>query len=83
MDGNTSAVEACIAHLEGGFEQLDHRLGSLEADLRSGFIELHARIDRMDQRIDRLTWRMTALIVGSWVTILTTVITLAFTGPHH
>jgi len=80
-----------MAHLAGGYEQLDKRLGDLAAsidsrfaqvdarfaqvdarfvqmDLRFGQIEL--RLDGLGRRLDGFQWRMTSLIVATWITTM-------------
>ncbi len=57
-----SSIEERIAHLEGSYEQIERRLGTLEQDVRSLRAEMNARFDRLDSRIDRLDSRMDRLI---------------------
>jgi hypothetical protein len=73
-----------MAHLEGGYQQLDKRLGDLAAsidarfaqvdarfvqmDLRFGQVEL--RLDGLGRRLDGFQWRMTSLIVVTWITTM-------------
>lgn len=56
-------LEARIARLEGSYEQIDRRLGALEARVDSGFADLRAEIragrgetdaklDKLDAKID-------------------------------
>lgn len=57
-----SSIEERIARLEGSFEQIDRRLGTLEQDLRSFRAEVNARFDqlesRLNARIDRVEARL-------------------------
>jgi len=77
-----------MAHLEGAYEQLDKRLGDLAAtiDARFGqvdsrFAQIDARFAQIDSRcaeierkIDTGQWRTYALVVGTWITTIGTVI---------
>jgi predicted nucleic acid-binding Zn-ribbon protein len=52
------ALEVSMARLEGAYEQLDKRLGSVESRMASlerkveeGFAHLHAEIGRVDQHL--------------------------------
>ena len=47
-----SSIEERIARLEGSFEQIERRLGTLEQDLRGFRAETNARFDRLEERID-------------------------------
>jgi tetrahydromethanopterin S-methyltransferase subunit G len=62
-------LEARIAHVEGAFDQVNERLGSIER-----------RLDTMDIRFNhvdsRFNW-LTGIVVGTWVT---TILTILF---HH
>jgi hypothetical protein len=62
-------LEARIAHVEGAFEQVNERLGSIERRL-DGF---DARFNHVDSRFNWLT----GIVVCSWVT---TILTILF---HH
>ncbi len=57
-----SSIEERIARLEGSFEQIERRLGTLEQDLRGFRTETAARFDRLEQRIDRLEQRFDRLM---------------------
>jgi tetrahydromethanopterin S-methyltransferase subunit G len=54
----SSSIEERIARLEGSFEQIERRLGTLEQDLRSLRVELIARFDRLESRLDQLGGRV-------------------------
>ncbi len=66
--------EIRMAHLEGAYEQLDKRLGDLTATIDSRFAQVDVRFDGVDRKIDSLQWRMTSLIVGTWITTILAVI---------
>lgn len=54
--------EPRIARLEGAYEQVDKRLESVDRRLET--------LDRkVDDVRDLLQWRMTSLILGTWVTL--------------
>ena len=57
-----SSIEERIARLEGSFEQIERRLGTLEQDLRRFRAETGARFDRLEQRMDRLEQRFDRLM---------------------
>src|SRR5580692_2139096 len=88
-------LEVQMAHLEGGYEQLDKRLGDLassidarfaqvdsrfaqvdsrfaQVDSRFGQVEL--RLDGLGRRLDGFQWRMTSLIVVTWVTTMVAIL---------
>lgn len=55
--------EPRIARLEGAYEQVDKRLDNIDR-----------RLETLDRKIDGvrdlLQWRMTSLILGSWITLM-------------
>jgi|GEM_PF-3197962 len=66
-----------IARLEGGFEQIDKRMSSLEGalrDLRAEFAafrgELHEEIQRVIARVDHVDARVDMVLYGLVVAIL-------------
>jgi hypothetical protein len=59
-------LEAKIAGLEGSYHQMSDRMNSIDRRLE-GF---DARFQRTDAKIDALQWRMTSLILASWVTLM-------------
>jgi len=77
-------LEIRIAHLEGAYEQIDKRLGDLTAtidgrfaqvdgrfvQIDGRFAQVESRLDGLDRKIDGLQWRMTSLIVGTWMTAI-------------
>jgi hypothetical protein len=74
-------LEIHMAHLEGAYEQLDKRLGDLSATIDARFAQVDARFaqvdarfDGVDRKIDGLQWRMTSLIVGTWITTILAII---------
>ena len=78
-------LEIRMAHLEGTYEQIDKRIGDLTTMINgrfeqvdSGqvdrFAQVDARFNGVDRKIDGLQWRMTSLIVGTWITTILAVI---------
>jgi hypothetical protein len=63
-----------MAHLEGGYEQLDKRLGDLTATVDSRFGQVERRLDSLGQKVDALQWRLTSLIVVTWITTVLAVV---------
>ena len=77
-------LEVQMAHLEGGYEQLDKRLGDLASSIDSRFAQIDARfaqvdsrfgqvelrLDGLGRRLDGFQWRMTSLIVVTWITTM-------------
>jgi tetrahydromethanopterin S-methyltransferase subunit G len=57
-----------MAHIEGAFEQISERLGSIDR-----------RLDAMDSRFN---W-VIGIIVGMWVTLIATQITTILTILSH
>jgi hypothetical protein len=69
--------EIRMARLEGTYEQIDKRLGDLTTTINgrfeqvdSRFAQVDLRFDGVDRKIDGLQWRMTSLIVGTWITTM-------------
>ncbi len=59
-------LETKIAGLEGSYHQISDRMNSIDRRL-DGF---DAHFQRTDAKIDALQWRMTSLILASWVTLM-------------
>jgi hypothetical protein len=59
------ALEVRIARLEGAYEQIDKRLGSIENDIRDFRTEIHMLADRLITRIDRQFFWVLGLLVVS------------------
>jgi hypothetical protein len=76
--------EVRMAGLEGSYRQvsdrlngIDHRLDGIDRRLDGidhrldGFKQrVDARFGATDSKIDRLQWRMTALILSTWITVI-------------
>jgi hypothetical protein len=67
-------LEVRIARLEGAYEQIDKRLGDLTATVNGRFAQVDARLDGLDRKVDGLQWRMTSLIIGTWITTILAVL---------
>jgi len=65
---HATPLEARMAHIEGAFEQISERLGSIDR-----------RLDAMDSRFN---W-VIGIIVGTWVTLMATQITTILTVLSH
>jgi hypothetical protein len=84
-----------LGRLEGGYEQLDKRLGDLAATIEgrfaqvdsrfaqvdsrfaqvdSRFAHVESRLDTLGQKVDGLQWRMTSLILVTWITTMLTML---------
>ena len=59
------ALEVRIARLEGAYEQIDKRLGSIENDIRDLRTEIHILADRLITRMDRQFFWVLGLLVVS------------------
>ncbi len=82
MSGQPLDVQ--MAHLEGDYEQLDKRLGDLATSIDSRFAQVDSRfaqidarfgqvelrLDGLGRRLDGFQWRMTSLIVVTWITTM-------------
>jgi uncharacterized protein YdcH (DUF465 family) len=66
MDARFAQVDARFAQVDARFAQVDARFAQVD----SRFAQIDARIDDLDHKIDGLSWRMTALIVGTWITTM-------------
>ena len=58
----TTSIEERIARLEGSFEQINQRLGTLEQDMRAGFELLGRQLDALASRVDALDARINGRI---------------------
>jgi hypothetical protein len=54
-------LEIRMAHLEGAYEQIEKRLGTVETDVRGLRTDLVSRTDDLASRIDRVDGRMNSL----------------------
>ena len=73
-----------MAHLEGAYEQVDKRLGDLNSTMDSRFAQIDGRfsqidgrftqidgrIDDLGKKVNGLQWRMTSLIVVTWISTI-------------
>ena len=85
---NPEPYEISMARLQGAYEQLDKRLDDLARTTAAGFARVDARFDSFEAkfdaidgrfndvyaRFDSLQWRMTSLIVVTWVTTMATIL---------
>jgi hypothetical protein len=63
-------LEVRIASLEGSYHQVSDRLNSIDRRLDGFEQKVESRLSALDSKIDGLQWRMTALIVGTWITVM-------------
>ncbi|HEY1868108.1 MAG TPA: hypothetical protein VGG70_07395 [Candidatus Cybelea sp.] len=63
-----------IASLEGSYHQVSDRLNSIDRRLDGFEQKMEARFNGLDSKIDRVQWRMTALIVGTWISVIATIL---------
>jgi tetrahydromethanopterin S-methyltransferase subunit G len=67
---HTHPLEARVARLEGAFEQVNERLGSIDRRLDSFEHLVALRFDQVDRRF---TW-LTGIVIGTWVTAILTIL---------
>ena len=63
-------LEIRMASLEGAYLQVSDRLNGIDHRLDGFEQRIEARFEATDSKIDRLQWRLTALILGSWITLI-------------
>ncbi len=76
---STNAIEIRLAHLEGAFEQVDKRLGAIEGRLDTidgRFRDMDGRFGDLDRKIDAVFFRLVALMLGTWATLMLAVLSL-------
>lgn len=58
-----------------GFEQrMEARFNGIEQTMEARFNSVDSRFATTDSKIDGLQWRMTALIVGTWISVIATIL---------
>ncbi len=60
------ALDVRMARLEGAYEQIDRRLGTLHGDVLS----LAQRLDRLEQKLDANSRWMIGVILANWTTLM-------------
>jgi flagellar capping protein FliD len=73
MAVSATPLEARIASLEGSYHQVSDRLNSIDRRLDGFEQKAEVRFNTLDSKIDGLQWRMTALIVGTWITVMASI----------
>ena len=71
------AVDALVlrlARLEGAYEQIDKRFGSLESRLESLERRLDDGLKRIEQKLDATTRWLIGVILVNWVTVMLAVL---------
>lgn len=73
-------LEVRIASLEGSYHQvsdrlnsIDRRLDGFEQKMEARFNAVDSQFHAADSKIDGLQWRMTALILGTWITVMASI----------
>lgn len=61
-----SPLEVRIAHLEGAYEQVDKRLGTIEGDIRG----LRGEIQEMGRKLDSNFRWVIGIVLVNWVTLM-------------
>ena len=79
-------LEARMAHIEGAFEQINERLGSLERKFEVGFASVDSRFNQMEARFNHIDARFNWLIgtmAGGFFTLIGVQITTTLTILFH
>lgn len=66
-------LDVRIASLEGSYHQVSDRLNSIDRRLDGFEQKVETRFSALDSKLDGLQWRMTALIVGTWITVMASI----------
>lgn len=66
-------LDVRIASLEGSYQQVSDRLNSIDRRLDGFEQKVETRFSALDSKLDGLQWRMTALIVGTWITVMASI----------
>ena len=87
---SVARLEGIVEQIDKRLDSIDRRIENLGPQLE-GKIEnvrstLEGKIenvrstldDKIDKKIDRLQWRMTSLIVGTWITTMLTMFAILF-----
>ncbi|MGB8965024.1 MAG: hypothetical protein WCB99_05245 [Candidatus Cybelea sp.] len=67
-------LEARIASLEGSYRQVSDRLNSIDRRLDGFEQKVEGRFNTLDARIDSVQWRVAALILVSWITLMSAIL---------
>ena len=71
-----------MTRLEGAYEQISERLGGIDGRLAVIDQKIDTRLDALDRKIDTSQWRLVSLTVGTWITLMLTIIGAIFTSHH-
>lgn len=66
--------EQRVPRLEGAMTQIADRLNGLDMRFETLQRRLDSTRDGLTSKIDALQWRMTALILGTWITTIAVVL---------
>jgi len=64
------ALEIRIAHLEGAYEQIDKRLGSLDGRMASLERTVNERTDPVEQKLDATFRWVIGIVLVNWITLM-------------
>ena len=66
-------LEIRMASLEGSYRQVSDRLNSIDHRLDGFEQKVESRFGATDSKIDGLQWRVTTLILGTWITVMASI----------
>jgi hypothetical protein len=70
IDGRFTQMDSRFTQLDSRFAQLDSRFAQVD----SRFGQSESRFDSLGQKVDGLQWRLTSLIVVTWITTILAVL---------
>lgn len=84
-EARMASLEGSYHQVSDRLNSIDRRLDGLEQKIEARFNAVERRFDAVelrfgslftgtDSKIDRLQWRMTALILGSWITLMASIL---------
>lgn len=82
LEGAFEQVNQRFADMRADFDarfadmraDFDARFADMRADFAGMRADTNVRFETMDRKIDTFQWRITALIVGTWITTIATVL---------
>lgn len=85
LDVRIASLEGSYRQVSDRLNSIDRRLDGFEQKVEARFTALEQKIDgrfnsvdfrfaAMDSKIDGLQWRMAALIVGTWISVIATIL---------
>jgi hypothetical protein len=73
LEGSYRQVSDRLNGIDHRLDGIDHRLDGIDRRLDGFEQRVDARFEATGSKIDRLQWRMTALIFGSWITLIASI----------